>query len=53
MAKIDRAGAGIFDKPEPEPELDKNGPAPHHCLALSKKKLSHHFSLLSLFVVLS
>jgi hypothetical protein len=29
------AGAGIFDKLEPEPELqlDKIGPAPQHCLA--------------------
>jgi hypothetical protein len=34
MGKIIRAGAeeGIFDKLEPEPELeqDKNGPAPKH-----------------------
>jgi hypothetical protein len=36
MGKIVRAGAGagIFDKLKPEPELepDKNGPAPQHCL---------------------
>jgi hypothetical protein len=36
MGKMVRAGAGagIFDKLEPEPELepDKNGPAPQHCL---------------------
>jgi hypothetical protein len=25
-----RAGAGIFDKLEPEPEPHKNGPAPQH-----------------------
>jgi hypothetical protein len=35
MGKMVRAGAGarIFDKLEPEPELDphKNGPAPQHC----------------------
>jgi hypothetical protein len=29
MGKIVRAGAGIFDKLEPEPH--KNGPAPQHC----------------------
>jgi hypothetical protein len=34
MGKIIRteAGAGIFDKLEPELEPDKNGPAPQHCL---------------------
>jgi hypothetical protein len=26
------AGAGIFDKLEPELESVKNGPAPQHCL---------------------
>jgi hypothetical protein len=33
MGKMVRAGAGIFDKLEPKPELepDKNGPAPQHC----------------------
>jgi hypothetical protein len=30
MGKMARAGAGIFDKLEPEPH--KNGPAPHHCM---------------------
>jgi hypothetical protein len=32
MGKIVRAGAGagIFGKPEPELEPDKNGPAPQH-----------------------
>jgi hypothetical protein len=29
MRKMVRAGAGIFDKQEPEPH--KNGPAPQHC----------------------
>jgi hypothetical protein len=29
MGKMVRAGAGIFDKLEPEPH--KNGPAPQHC----------------------
>jgi hypothetical protein len=28
-----RAGAGIFDKLEPELKLDKNGPAPQHWFA--------------------
>jgi hypothetical protein len=30
--KIVRAGVGIFDKLEPEPEPHKNGPAPQHWL---------------------
>jgi hypothetical protein len=30
MRKMVRAGAGIFDKQEPEPH--KNGPAPQHCI---------------------
>jgi hypothetical protein len=35
MGKMVRAGAGagIFDKLEPELELDKNGPAPQHWLS--------------------
>jgi hypothetical protein len=30
MRKMVRAGAGIFDKQEPEPEMHKYGPAPQH-----------------------
>jgi hypothetical protein len=40
MRKIVRAGAGIFDKQEPEPH--KNGPAPQHC---SKLKVHHRWMI--------
>jgi hypothetical protein len=34
-----RAGAKIFDKPEPELEPDKNGPAPQHWFKQSNSTL--------------
>jgi hypothetical protein len=36
-----RAGAGIFDKLVPEPELepDKNGPAPQHCQSFCRNRI--------------
>jgi hypothetical protein len=39
MGKIVRAGAGIFDKLEPELEPDKNGPAPQHWITVKSKSL--------------
>jgi hypothetical protein len=38
------AGAGIFDKLEPELEPDKNGTAPQHCL-VSSTYLYYHIWL--------